>query len=89
MISDSDKIALLEIAKKYKVTKLYLFGSNLESEREAHDIDIAVEGLAGSDYFKFYRDLIFNLSKPVDLVDLRNKTLFVDLIKSEGILIYG
>jgi len=89
MISDEDKIALLRIAKKYKISKLYLFGSNLESEREANDIDVAVEGIPESEYFKFYGDLIFSLSKPVDLIDLRKKTLFTDLIKSEGILLYG
>ncbi len=89
MISDEDKIALLRIAKKYKISKLYLFCSNLESEREANDIDVAVEGIPESEYFKFYGDLIFSLSKPVDLIDLRKKTLFTDLIKSEGILLYG
>ena len=89
MISDEDKIALLRIAKKYKIAKLYLFGSNLESEGEANDIDIAVEGIRESEYFKFYGDLIFSLSKPVDLIDLRKKTLFTELVKSEGILLYG
>lgn len=89
MISEEDKITLLKIAKKYKISKLYLFGSNLESEREANDIDIAIEGIPESEYFKFYGDLIFSLSKPVDLIDLRKKTQFTDLIKSEGILLYG
>ncbi|OGU76735.1 MAG: hypothetical protein A2V93_06605 [Ignavibacteria bacterium RBG_16_34_14] len=89
MISKEDKNKLLDIAKKYKATKLYLFGSNLDSKKEPNDIDIAVEGIPDSLFFKFYSELIFALSKPVDLIDLKKKTLFNEIIKSEGILLYG
>jgi len=88
MISSKDKIKLLAIAKKYNVSKLYLFGSHLESN-EANDIDLAVDGIADSMYFKFYGELIFTLSKPVDLIDLRKKSLFNKTIISEGHLLYG
>jgi predicted nucleotidyltransferase len=88
MISENDKIKLLAIAKKYNVSKLYLFGSHLDSNF-ANDIDLAVEGVAGSEYFKFYSELIFSLSKPVDLIDLRKKTLFNKTIIDEGYLLYG
>ena len=89
MISNEDKIKLLETAKRYKVAKLYLFGSNLDTSREANDIDIAVEGIADNVFFKFYSEIIFALSKPVDLIDLKKKSLLNDMVKSEGILIYG
>ena len=89
MISSDDKIKLLAIAKKYKISKLYLFGSHLESERVANDIDLAVEGVAESDYYKFYSELIFSLSEPVDLIDLTKKSLFNKTIVSEGLLLYG
>jgi len=89
MISNEDKYRLLEIAKKYEVSKLYLFGSNLEPEREPSDIDLAVEGIAGFLFFKFYSELIFALSKPVDLIDLNKKSLLTTMVKSESILIYG
>ena len=89
MISKEDKYRLLEIAKKYDVSKVYLFGSNLDSERESVDIDLGVEGIPDSLFFKFYSELIFSLSKPVDLVDLKKKSLFSKIIKSEGILLYG
>jgi len=89
MISNEDKYRLLEIAKKYKVSKLYLFGSNIELEREPNDIDLAVEGIADSLFFKFYSELIFALSKPVDLIDLNKKSLLNTMVKSEGILLYG
>lgn len=89
MISSEDKYRLLEIAKKYNVSKVYLFGSTLIIGSGAKDIDLAVEGVPDSRYFEFYGELIFALSKPVDLVDLRKKTLFNKMIRTEGILIYG
>ncbi|MBU2445480.1 MAG: nucleotidyltransferase domain-containing protein [Bacteroidetes bacterium] len=89
MISNDDKYRLVELAKKYDVSKLYLFGSNLEPERESKDIDLAVEGIADSLFFKFYSELIFALSKPVDLIDLDKKSLLNTMVKSEGVLIYG
>ncbi len=88
MISNEDKIKLKEIAKRYKVSKLYLFGSSLDSFRDANDIDLAVEGIEGSLFFKFYSELIFSLSKPVDVIDLNKKSLFCDLVRTEGILLY-
>lgn len=53
MISSKDKNRIIEIAKKYNVFKLYLFG------------------IADSLFFKFYGEIIFSLSKPVDLIDLK------------------
>ena len=89
MISSEDKYRVTEIAKKYDVSKIYLFGSNLLSQSKPHDIDLAVEGLPGSLFFKFYGELIFALSQPVDLIDLRKETQLSKIIKSEGVLIYG
>ena len=89
MISNEDKYRLLGIAKKYDVSKVYLFGSNLDPERESNDIDLAVEGISDSVFFKFYSELIFSLSKPVDLLDLKKKSLLTNMVKSEGVLLYG
>ena len=89
MISKEDKYRLLEIAKKYSVSKIYLFGSNIYSEKEPKDIDLAVEGIPDSLFFKFYSELIFSLSKPVDLIDLKKKSLFNTMVTSEGSLLYS
>ena len=89
MISTEDKYKLLEIAQKYNISKLYLFGSNLDDKSDSEDIDLAVDGIEGSLFFKFYSELIFSLSKPVDLIDLKKKSLLNEMIKSEGILLYG
>ncbi len=88
MISDEDKYRLFEIAKKYEVSKIYLFGSNLDPERDSNDIDLAVEGISDSLYFKFYSELIFAMSKPVDLIDIKKKSILSTIVKAEGILLY-
>lgn len=89
MLSNEDKIQVKRIAQKYNVGKVYLFGSQLDSTRESTDIDLAVEGISDAVFFKFYADLIFNLSKPVDVIDLKKKSLFNDLVKKESIVLYG
>jgi len=89
MISDGDKKIILDLADKYKVTRLLLFGSSLDSHRESDDIDLAVEGVPEELFFKFYSELIFNLSKPVDLVDMGRKSRFTELIAQESIHLYG
>ena len=89
MISDKDKNAIIDLANKYKINRLFLFGSSLDSKREANDIDLAVEGLPESLFFKFYSELIFNLSKPVDLVDIGKESRFRDMILEESISLYG
>ena len=89
MISEIDKLKIQDIAKKYNVKKIILFGSSCESQKISNDIDLAVEGVPESQFFKFYSDLIFNLSKPVDIIDLTNKNRFTKIIASEGIILYG
>ncbi len=89
MISNEDKSKLLEIAGRYGVSKLYLFGSSIQSEVEARDIDLAVEGIPDELFFEFYGELISALSKPVDLIDLKRKNSFNEMVKSEGVLLYG
>ncbi len=89
MISDADKNKLLDIAKRYKVSMLYLFGSNLDPSRDAKDIDLAVDGIPDKLFFEFYRELILGLSKPVDLIDLNRKSAFNDMIRSKATLLYG
>ena len=89
MLTAHDRTRIEDIAKRYRVDRVLLFGSSISDEAEAHDIDLAVEGLAASRFFSFYAELIFSLSKPVDLVDLSRKTRFTDIIRREGVSVYG
>ena len=89
MISEQDKIVIRETAKRFKAKTILLFGSGTDPVREAEDIDLAVEGVAKRDFFSFYGELLFGLSKPVDLIDLSNDTKFTRMVRREGILLYG
>ena len=89
MLSSDDKSAILRVSKRYKMSRLLLFGSSASPVKEGNDIDLAVEGIAPADFFLFYSDLIFNVSKPVDLIDLSGDSRFNRMIAAEGIPING
>lgn len=89
MITKKDKDVILLLARRYGVHKVLLFGSSTEPQKEARDIDLGVIGIEPRRFFEFYGDLMFGLSKPVDLVDLSKDTRFNAIIKREGIPIYG
>ena len=89
MITETDKAAIIDLATRYQVGKILLFGSSADPARSAQDIDLAVEGIKPELFFKFYGDLIFSLSSPVDVVDLSADTKFNRIIRREGIHLYG
>ena len=89
MLSAQDRAKIKDIAQRYGVGQVLLFGSSIDEQADARDIDLAVEGLAPSRFFSFYADLIFSLSKPVDLVDMGRKSRFTDIIRQEGVSVYG
>lgn len=89
MITETDRQQIEAICRKYGAKRALLFGSSLDSTRDAHDIDLAVEGVRPHEFFRFYGELIFALSKPVDVVDLSGQSKFLDLVRREGVLLYG
>ena len=89
MITEADRITIEQVSRKYHAKRVMLFGSSLSPEQEGRDIDLGVEGVAAKDFFAFYGELMFALSKPVDVVDLSAKSLFIDLVKKEGIVVYA
>ena len=89
MITENDKNIILQCARKFNVSSVILFGSSLDEDGGANDIDLGVKGIDPRQFFKFYAELFKRLSKPVDLVDLSRKTLFNDLIEETGERIYG
>lgn len=89
MITDKEKEIIIQYAKKYNISSVYLFGSSIDENSQANDIDLAVKGIAPKLFFKFYGELLRNLSKPVDLVDLSKKSLFNEIVEEKAIKIYG
>ena len=89
MISDQDKAKIVDIARRYDVGGVLIFGSSADPNRNANDIDLAVEGIEPEKFFDFYGDLLFSLSKPVDLIDLSSDTKFTKLVYRDGVRVYG
>lgn len=89
MILDRDRQIIEQAAAKYGAKRVILFGSSLDPNAEAHDIDIGVEGIPEQDFFAFYGELLCALSKPVDVVDLSTPSRFVELIEREGVPLHG
>jgi len=89
MIAETDRQQIEAICRKYGARRALLFGSSLDSSREARDIDLAVEGVRPHEFFRFYGELIIALSKPVDVIDLSGRSKFLDLVRREGVPIDG
>ncbi|MEW6096954.1 MAG: nucleotidyltransferase domain-containing protein [bacterium] len=77
------------ITEKDNVSSIILFGSSIKKDYESNDIDIGVKGIEPRLFFKFYAELFKYLSKPVDLVDLSQKSLFNNLVEEMGVRVYG
>ena len=88
MVSSDFQKIIKSGAKEFDVKTVWLFGSSLEDQDQAHDIDLAVEGVAPERFFDFYRKLYFSLSKPVDLVDMGLDPPMSILIRQKGVRIY-
>jgi len=89
MLSASERKVIEQCAAEFGVRAVWLFGSSLEEDSEARDIDLAVEGLRPELFFKFYARLAWAMPKPVDLVDLSEATSLAPLIRTRGRRIYG
>ena len=88
MITEKDKSLIIESAKKYDAKYIILFGTSA-SDAESNDIDIAVKGVKPENFFKFYAEIFKRATKPVDLIDLTEKSAFNALVEKNGIRIYG
>ena len=88
MISAEIEETIRECAREFDVKAVWIFGSSLEDESVAHDIDLAVEGIPAEMFFKFYARLFLALPKPVDLVDLSQDTPKASIIRTRGVSIY-
>lgn len=90
MLNDVEKRQIRELAEKYNVQKIFVFGSaSMEGNDRYNDIDLGVDGLDASLFFSFYSELMRSLDKPIDLVDMSIDTRFTRLIRAESVAVYG
>ncbi len=88
MISSKIREIIKACAEDFQVKSVWLFGSSLEDESKATDIDLAVEGLDSGKFFEFYGRLFFELPKPVDLIDLSQEPPIAVIVRENGVRIY-
>lgn len=74
-----------EVLKSFGATDVYLFGSVAKGTNKEHsDIDLAVSGLPPRVFFKAMGTALNVMKREFDLIDLDEKTPFVDYLKSHG-----
>lgn len=88
MLSPEIRKTIAECAHEFDVKAVWIFGSSLEDDSLARDIDLAVEGILPELFFKFYARLFMALPKPVDLVDLSQDLPIASIIRAKGVAIY-
>jgi predicted nucleotidyltransferase len=89
VVSDRDKATIAVLARRYGAATVWLFGSSADRRQRGRDLDLAVEGVAPARFFQFVGDLMLSLSRPVDVIALEKRSKMSELIRRDGIPIYG
>ena len=87
-LSPEEEKAIFEVAEKFDVKRIWLFGSAAEGD-EYDDIDLIVEGVPPELFFKFYGRLGMALDKNVDLFDAAEDIPFIKRLPKTGTVIYA
>jgi predicted nucleotidyltransferase len=83
-----DLYRAIQILKKAGCTHVFLFGSLAAGKtREASDIDLAIQGCPKGEFFRLLGQLLLELDRPVDLVNLDGQDAFARYLKEEGELL--
>ncbi len=80
-----DKI--IALAREYGATRLILFGSYTRNPAEAHDLDLACEGIHGWKLYEFAGRVENELHIILDVFPLNPSTRFTQHIEREGIVL--
>lgn len=76
------------IAKKHGATRLLLFGSAVSKPEAARDLDLAVDGVPGWDFFRLAAELERVLRVPLDVVPLDEDDPFARRVEERGRVLY-
>ncbi len=74
----------VSLAKAYGATRLILFGSALETPTQAHDLDLACDGVPGWKLYQLGARLEEELHVPLDIVPLTPANRFTQRIEARG-----
>jgi hypothetical protein len=90
MLTKIDKDAIRKTASKYCANRVFFFDTNTKaaSSEKNDNIDLAVEGIDPKQFFKFYGDLMFQVSKPIDIIDMSHANKYSHTTSEQGVVIY-
>jgi predicted nucleotidyltransferase len=78
----------VRILREGGCSEIFLFGSvGTGTVREASDIDIAIRGCPRGRFFHLLGKLLWELDRPVDLIDLDTQDAFTQYLEKEGVLL--
>lgn len=74
----------VEVARRYGATRVLLFGSALDDPETARDLDLAVDGIPGWDFFRMAAEMEEAVRVPLDVIPLDADTWFTRRIRERG-----
>ena len=74
----------IAISRRYGASRLILFGSAAQALETARDLDLAVGGVPGWDFYKLTAELEAQLQVPVDVVPLEPENRFIRRVQERG-----
>ncbi len=84
-ILQADINRAVQILKEEGCTEVYLFGSGTTGRvREESDIDLAIRGCPQGHFFRIVGRLLWELERPVDLVNLDTQDAFAQYLEKAG-----
>lgn len=89
-LKESEREAIVLVAREYGVKRLWLFGSCLDKAvDEPNDIDLAVEGIPSEKFYEFYGKLGGAvIKKDIDLIDMDSGDPMRHIVRDRGVIIY-
>lgn len=76
------------IARRYGADRVLLFGSALRNPETAQDLDLAVGGVDGWDFFGMAAEMEETLPVPLDVIALTPENAFIRHIRARGRWLY-
>jgi predicted nucleotidyltransferase len=76
------------VARRYGARRVLLFGSALDDPETAHDLDLAVEGVEGWDFFGMSAEMEEAVRIPLDVIPLESDSPFVRHIRQRASVLY-
>ena len=89
MVTPDQISRCIQIARKYRVRTLVLFGSAFNSPEIARDIDLIAAGVTGIDFTSMGVEMEDAVGMQVDLVPMEPRTRFVEYNIKNGKQLYA